>query len=155
MPDILECKVKWDLGNITMNKVSGADGILCACMLTCFRVSGSLQHYGPWPVRLLCPRHYPGKNIRVGFHSLLQGFFLTLGLDPCLLCLLNWQMGFFLFSPLVPPGKTDGSLAELFKILNDEYASNYATFNMPANLENSAVATGQENVSFPSNPKER
>ena len=91
----------------------------------------------------------------VGFHSLLQGFFLTLGLDPCLLCLLNWQMGFFLFSPLVPPGKTDGSLAELFKILNDEYASNYATFNMPANLENSAVATGQENVSFPSNPKER
>ena len=26
---------------------------------------------------------------------------------------------------------------------------------MPANLENSAVATGQEKVSFPSNPKER
>ena len=27
-PDILECKVKWALGNITMNKVSGGDGIL-------------------------------------------------------------------------------------------------------------------------------
>ena len=26
---------------------------------------------------------------------------------------------------------------------------------MPANLENSSVATGLENVSFPSNPKER
>ena len=26
-PDILECKVKWDLGSITMNKVSGGDGI--------------------------------------------------------------------------------------------------------------------------------
>ena len=26
-PDILECKVKWALGNITMNKVSGSDGI--------------------------------------------------------------------------------------------------------------------------------
>ena len=26
-PDILECKVKWALGSITMNKVSGGDGI--------------------------------------------------------------------------------------------------------------------------------
>ena len=26
-PDILECKVKWALGNITMNKTSGGDGI--------------------------------------------------------------------------------------------------------------------------------
>ena len=27
-PDILECKVKWALGSITANKVSGGDGIL-------------------------------------------------------------------------------------------------------------------------------
>ena len=26
-PDILECEVKWTLGSITVNKVSGADGI--------------------------------------------------------------------------------------------------------------------------------
>ena len=26
-PDILECKVKWALGNITANKISGGDGI--------------------------------------------------------------------------------------------------------------------------------
>ena len=26
-PDILECKVKWVLGSITMNKASGGDGI--------------------------------------------------------------------------------------------------------------------------------
>ena len=26
-PDILECKVKWALGSITMNKTSGVDGI--------------------------------------------------------------------------------------------------------------------------------
>ena len=26
-PDILECEVKWDLESITMNKVSGGDGI--------------------------------------------------------------------------------------------------------------------------------
>ena len=26
-PEILECEVKWALGNITMHKVSGGDGI--------------------------------------------------------------------------------------------------------------------------------
>ena len=26
-PDILECKVKWALGSITMNKASGGDGM--------------------------------------------------------------------------------------------------------------------------------
>ena len=26
-PDILECEVKWDLESITMNKVSGCDGV--------------------------------------------------------------------------------------------------------------------------------
>ena len=66
-PDIVECKVKWALGSITMNKASGGDGI---------------------PV-------------------------------------------------------------ELFQILKDD------AVNMPANLENSAVATGLEKVSFHSNPKER
>jgi len=38
--------------------------------------------------------------------------------------------------------------AELFQILKDD-----ALINMPANLENSAVATGLEKVSFHSNPK--
>ena len=66
--DIQECEVKWALGNITMNKANGGDGI---------------------PV-------------------------------------------------------------ELFHILKDD-----AVPNMPANLENSAVATGLEKVSFHSNPKER
>ena len=60
-PDILECKVKWALGSITMNKTSGGDGIS----------------------------------------------------------------------------------AELFQILRDD---------MPENLENSAMATGLEKVSFHSNP---
>ena len=65
-PDILECKVKWALGSITMNKASGGDGI---------------------PV-------------------------------------------------------------ELFQILKDD------AVKVPANLENSAVATRLEKVSFHSNPKE-
>ena len=45
----------------------------------------------------------------------------------------------------------DGIPVELFQILKDESAAH----NMPANLENSAVATGLEKVSFHSNPRER
>ena len=48
----------------------------------------------------------------------------------------------------------DGIPVELFQILKDN-AVKVLHFNMPANLENSAVATGLENVSFHSNPKER
>ena len=48
----------------------------------------------------------------------------------------------------------DGIPAELFKILKDDAAKTAAVI-MPANLENSAVATGLEKVSFHSNPKER
>ena len=44
----------------------------------------------------------PGKNTGVDCHALHQGIFLTLGLSPCLLCLLHWQTGSL---PLAPPGK--------------------------------------------------
>ena len=71
---ILECKVKWALGSITMNKTSGGD-----------RISVEL-------IQIL-------KDAAV-------------------------------------------------KVLN-------MPLNMPANLENSAVATGLEKISFHSNPKER
>ena len=71
-PDILECEVKWALGNITMNKAIGGDGI---------------------PV-------------------------------------------------------------ELFQILNHDAVKVLHSI-LPANLGNSAVATGLENVSFHSNSKER
>ena len=71
--DILECEVKWALGNITTNKASGRDGI---------------------PV-------------------------------------------------------------ELFQILKDDAVKVLDTKQDFRNLENSAVATGLEKVSFHSNPKER
>ena len=71
-PDILECEVKWALGNITKNKASGGDGIL----------------------------------------------------------------------------------VELFQILKDDAVKVLHSI-MPANLENSAVSTGLEEVSFHSSPKER
>ena len=44
---------------------------------------------------------------------------------------------------------------ELFQILKDDAVKVLQYANMPANLENSAVATGLEKVSFHSNPKER
>ena len=46
----------------------------------------------------------------------------------------------------------DGIPVELFQTLKDNAS---AALNMPAYLENSAVATGLEKVSFLSNPKER
>ena len=47
----------------------------------------------------------------------------------------------------------DGITVELFQILTDDAVK--VLLNMPANLENSAVATGLEQVSFHSSPKER
>ena len=51
----------------------------------------------------------------------------------------------------------DGIPVELFQILKDDAGilSESAALNIPANLENSAIATGLEKVSFHSNPKER
>ena len=48
---------------------------------------------------------------------------------------------------------SDGIPVELVQILKDD-AVKSAALNTPANLENSAVATGLEKVSFHSNPKE-
>ena len=46
----------------------------------------------------------------------------------------------------------DGSPVELFQVLKSDAVK--VLLNMPANLENSAVATVLEKVSFHSNPKE-
>ena len=49
------------------------------------------------------PWSFPGKNTGVGDHFLLQGIFLTQGLNLSLLCFLDQQVGSL---PLVPPGWT-------------------------------------------------
>ena len=45
----------------------------------------------PWTVVLKASLSMasPGQNTGVGYHTLLQGIFLTRGLNPCLLCLLH------------------------------------------------------------------
>ena len=61
----------------------------------CSAVSDSLQSHGLWPTRLPCPRDSSlGKNTRVDSRSLLQGIFLTQGLNLGLLhC---WQIPYHL-----------------------------------------------------------
>ena len=66
-------------------------------------------------------------------------------------CEVKWALGSITMNKA---NGGDGIPVELFQILKDD-ACESATLNMPANLENSAVATGLEKVSFHSNPKER
>ena len=57
----------------------------------------------PWTVAHQAPPwDFPGKSTGVGCHFLLQGIFLTQGLNPDLLHLLHWLVGSL---PLAPPGK--------------------------------------------------
>ena len=74
-------------------------------MRVCSAVSDSLLLPALSPTRLLCPWDSPGNNTGVGCHALLQGIFVTQGLNTRLLCLLrllHWQAGFL---PQVPAGK--------------------------------------------------
>ena len=73
-------------------------------------------------------------------------------LEPHILeCGVKWALG------SITTNKASGGNgipAELFQIPEDDSCES-AALNMPANLENSAVATGLEKVSFHFNPKER
>ena len=66
-------------------------------------------------------------------------------------CEVKWALGSITMNKA---SGGDGIPAELFHILKDN-AVKSAALNMPANLENSAAATGLDRVSFHSNPKER
>ena len=48
----------------------------------------TLGSHGLQPIWLHCPWDFPGKNTRMGCHSLFQGVFLTQGSNPHL---LRWQ----------------------------------------------------------------
>ena len=72
-------------------------------------------------------------------------------LEPDILeCEVKWSLGSIIVNKATG---SDGILVELLQILKDD-AVKVLNF-MPANLENSAVATGLEKISFHSNPKER
>ena len=72
-------------------------------------------------------------------------------LEPDILeCEVKWALGSITINKA---SGGDGIPVELFQILKDD-AGKVLQLNMPANLENSAVTTGLEKVSFHSNPKE-
>ena len=57
----------------------------CCAVHSCSVLSGSLCPHGLQPSRLLCPWGFSSKNTGLGCHALLQGIFLTQGLNPGLL----------------------------------------------------------------------
>ena len=85
-------------------------GHICVCVCVCVCVLCAnllqscltLQPTGLQPARLLCSCGFSGKVTGVGCHALLQGIFLTQGLNSLLLRLLLWQAGSL---PLATPGK--------------------------------------------------
>ena len=71
-------------------------------------------------------------------------------LEPDILeCEVKWALGSITMNKATGG---DGSPVELFQVLKSDAVK--VLLNMPANLENSAVATALEKVSFHSNPKE-
>ena len=67
-PDILECKVKWALGSITMNKASGGDGIpvellqILCCESAALNTQANLEN-SVWPQDWKCSKFSnPGFN---------------------------------------------------------------------------------------------
>ena len=71
-------------------------------------------------------------------------------LEPDILeCEVKWALGSITTNKA---SGGDGIPVELFKILKNDATT---ALNMPANLENTVVATGLEKISFHSNPKER
>ena len=83
---LLTClKINYTLGNLhniflTLKKNRCA--FWCVSSIKCESVSCSVMSKSLCPCGLqqaisLCPWSYPGKNTRVGYHSLLQGIFLT------------------------------------------------------------------------------
>ena len=67
-------------------------------------------------------------------------------------CEVKWALGSITMNKA---SRGDGISAELFQILKDDAVKVLHSGKVPANLENSAVATRLEKTSFHSNPKER
>ena len=67
--------------NIVCSGVLIARVCVCVCTLSHLVVSNSSRPHGLQPFKPLCHWNFTGKNTGVGFHFLLQGIFLTQGLN--------------------------------------------------------------------------
>ena len=81
----------------------------------CSVMSDSLRPHRQQPARLLCPRDFSGKNTIVGCHFILQGIFLTQGLD---LGPLHWQVDSLPLSHLGSPD-VDEAMGETSREFSD------------------------------------
>ena len=70
-------------------------------------MSDSLQPFGPQPSMFLCQWDSPGRNTAVGSRSLLQGIFLTQGLN---LGILLCRQILYHLPAVKPPGKPNRNL---------------------------------------------
>ena len=81
------------LGTPSWTSLGPLEGVyVCVCVCA-HSVSRVWLFATPWTVAHHAPLStgFTGKNIRVGRHFLLQGIFLTQGLNLCLLHLLHWR----------------------------------------------------------------
>ena len=85
----------------TYTKTSSLTPLLL--LFSCPVMSNSLQPHGLQPDRLLCPWNFPGRNTGLGCHFLLQGIFLTQGVNPHLLQVSCIAGKFFTANPLGLP----------------------------------------------------
>ena len=73
-------KVDWWISKRHYSELQCFSGFFC--VLSHSVVSDSLKPHGLQLTRLLCPWDSPGKNPKMGSHSLLQGIFPTQGSKP-------------------------------------------------------------------------
>ena len=66
-----------------------------------------------------------GKNTEVGCHFLLQGIFLTQGLNPCLLCLLHCREVLYHWATGETPKATISQLKKKLKKKNKTFSMEY------------------------------
>ena len=105
----------------------------------------------PYPMWDILLQEYTEELYKKDLHDPDNHDDMITHLEPDILeCEVKWALGSITTNKA---SGGDGIPVELFQILKDDAMKD--AFNMPANLEKSAVATGLEKVSFPSNPKER
>ena len=99
-------------------------------------------------------QEYTEELYKKDLHDLDNHSGVITHLEPDILeCEVKWALESSITKNKASGG--DGIPVELVQILKDDAVKVLHSLTMPANLENSAVATGLEKVSFHSNPQER
>ena len=98
-PYLQSQELRWHLLGISCVMKRFALSIMCMqgkSLQSCLILSSPVTLAGQAPLST----GFSSKNTGVGWQALLQGIFLTYRLNPCLLCLLHWQVSSL---PLAPP----------------------------------------------------